>query len=169
MVCPLAQTVPRVGRSPCAWGGSVTLTFAAGDSHQLQGAEVLPQDCESPPWHLVWGCRREGGSVGCSVTPGLGPQVQPCFNPANVLQIPALPLPSSLSFLVLVLGQEFGDAAASVPWERFDQGRGCWSSAVTEHLGPAHLSRGEGNIHLIIQLICCCDFPPGLGQTRVGP
>lgn len=52
MVCPLAQTVPRVGRSPCAWGGSVTLTFAAGDSHQLQGAEVLPQDCESPPGTL---------------------------------------------------------------------------------------------------------------------
>lgn len=140
-----------------------------GTLTSCRGLKFSHRTVNPPPWHLVWGCRREGGSVGYSVTPGLGPQVQPCFNPANVLQIPALPLPSSLSFLVLVLGQEFGDAAASVPWERFDQGRGCWSSAVTEHLGPAHLSRGEGNIHLIIQLICCCDFPPGLGQTRVGP
>lgn len=80
----------------------------------------------------------------------------------------ALPLPSSLSSVVLVLGQEFEDAAASIPWEGFDQGKMCWNSVVTEQLGPAHLSGGGRNINPIIQLICCFDFLPGLGQTQIG-
>lgn len=60
--------------------------------------------------------------------------------------MPALPLPSSLSSVVLVLGQEFGNAAAFIPWERFDRGRMCWSSVATEQLGPAHLSREGGTL-----------------------
>lgn len=152
-VCPSTDG-DQGGQVPTVAGVAVSHSpLLLGTLTQLQRAEFPPQDCESPPGTLsgmVWGCRREGGALvpasplGC-VLRSSHALIQPLYCPNVSSASPLQPLiPGACAWAGI------GDAAISIPWERFDQGRMCWSLVVTEQLGPAHLSREGGNINPII-------------------
>lgn len=154
MVCVLAQMVTRVGRSPqwlgwqchthpCCWGPSLScrgLNFP----HRTVNPHLAP--C------LGWFGAAEGkvglwvpaSPLGC-VLRSSHALIHPLYCPNVSSASPLQPLiPGACAWAGI------GDAAISIPWERFDQGRMCWSLVVTEQLGPAHLSREGGNINPII-------------------